>query len=97
MPVWLRKNYFKKLLLDYQKDRDPNLTEEKFFRTSLSHAASAFYPPFESAIVLTADGVGEWATTTVAIGKGSDLEIKKNTFSSFIRIIVFSFYILYWF
>ena len=45
----------------------------------MSHAASAFYPsPFEEAIVLTADGVGEWATTTVAIGSGKNLEIKKE-------------------
>ena len=45
----------------------------------LSHAASAFFPsPFEEAIVLTADGVGEWATTTVAIGKKNSLEIKKE-------------------
>ena len=45
----------------------------------LSHAASAFYPsPFEEAIILTADGVGEWATTTVAIGKSNNLEIKKE-------------------
>ena len=45
----------------------------------LSHAASAFFPsPFEEAVVLTADGVGEWATTTVAIGKNNNLEIKKE-------------------
>ena len=45
----------------------------------LSHAASAFFPsPFEEAIVLTADGVGEWATTTVAVGKGNKLDIKKE-------------------
>ena len=45
----------------------------------MSHAASAFYPsPFHEAVVLTADGVGEWATTTVAIGKGNKLEIKKE-------------------
>ena len=44
-----------------------------------SHAASAFHPsPFEEAVVLTADGVGEWATTTVAVGKGNDLEVKKE-------------------
>ena len=45
----------------------------------MSHAASAFFPsPFDEAIILTADGVGEWATTTVAIGKGNKLEIKKE-------------------
>ena len=50
-----------------------------FSEHHLSHAASAFYPsPFEEAVILTADGVGEWATTTVAVGKGDDLEIKKE-------------------
>ena len=45
----------------------------------MSHAASAFYPsPFEEAIVLTLDGVGEWATTTVAIGKKNNLQILKE-------------------
>ena len=45
----------------------------------LSHAASAFFPsPFKEAVVLTADGVGEWATTTVAVGKDNNLEIKKE-------------------
>jgi carbamoyltransferase len=50
-----------------------------FSEHHLSHAASAFFPsPFDEAIVLTADGVGEWATTTVAIGKGNNLEIKQE-------------------
>ena len=45
----------------------------------MSHAASAFYPsPFEEAIVLTLDGVGEWVTTSLAIGKGSTLKIVKE-------------------
>ena len=40
-----------------------------------------FPSPFEEAVVLTADGVGEWATTTVAVGNGKNLEIKRNSFS----------------
>src|SRR5207248_1086833 len=45
----------------------------------LSHAASAFFPsPFEEAVVLTMDGVGEWATTSAAIGKGNNLEVHKE-------------------
>ena len=45
----------------------------------MSHAASAFFPsPFNDAVILTADGVGEWATTTVAVGKNNNLEIKKE-------------------
>ena len=50
-----------------------------FSEHHLSHAASAFYPsPFEEAIIITADGVGEWATTTVAIGKKIKLILKKK-------------------
>ena len=50
-----------------------------FSEHHVSHAASAFYPsPFESAAVLTVDGVGEWATTTISVGKGSQLEMLKE-------------------
>ena len=83
MPIWLREKLFQKnLLLNELKKHDENFIDDKkilFSEHHLSHAASAFYPsPFDEAIVLTADGVGEWATTTVAIGKGNDLEIKKE-------------------
>ena len=45
----------------------------------VSHAASAFYPsPFEEAVIITLDGVGEWATTTVGVGKGNELTIKEE-------------------
>ena len=83
MPLWLKeKLYQKKLLLNLLKNHDSNVVDENklhFSEHHMSHAASAFFPsPFEEAIVLTADGVGEWATTTVAIGKGNDLSIKKE-------------------
>jgi carbamoyltransferase len=83
MPIWLKEKLFqKKLLIDnLKKNRLSDLNEDKIFFSEhhMSHAASAFYPsPFDEAIILTADGVGEWATTTVAIGKGSSLEIKKE-------------------
>jgi carbamoyltransferase len=83
MPVWLRDKLFqKKMLFNELKRHDNNFNDSKkiyFSDHHLSHAASAFFPsPFEEAIVLTADGVGEWATTTVAIGKGNNLEIKKE-------------------
>ncbi len=83
MPIWLKEKLFqKKLLFDYLKKHDQNFNDEKkilFSEHHLSHAASAFYPsPFKEAIVLTADGVGEWATTTVAIGKDNKLDIKKE-------------------
>ncbi len=83
IPIWLREKLFqKKLLLDELKRHDLKFKDDKkifFSEHHLSHAASAFYPsPFEEAIILTADGVGEWATTTVAIGKKNSLEIKKE-------------------
>ena len=83
MPIWLSEKLFqKKLLLNELKQHDQNFKDETkilFSEHHLSHAASAFYPsPFNEAIVLTADGVGEWATTTVAVGKGNELDIKKE-------------------
>ena len=83
MPSWLREKLFQKnMLMKLLKGHDESFLDEKkifFSEHHLSHAASAFYPsPFDEAIVLTADGVGEWATTTVALGKGSDLSIKKE-------------------
>jgi len=82
MPIWLREKLFlKNQLIKELKKLDKNFNIEKllFSEHHLSHAASAFYPsPFEEAIVLTLDGVGEWATTTVAIGKGSKLDIIKE-------------------
>ena len=83
MPTWLREKLFQKnLLFKLLKEHDKNFNDEKkiyFSEHHLSHAASAFFPsPFKDAIVLTADGVGEWATTTVAVGNESDLSIKKE-------------------
>jgi carbamoyltransferase len=82
MPVWLREKLFlKDQLFKELKKLDENFAIEKllFGEHHFSHAASAFYPsPFEEAVVLTLDGVGEWATTTVAIGKGNALDIVKE-------------------
>ena len=83
MPTWLREKLFQKnTLMKLLNEHDHNFKDEKkiyFSEHHLSHAASAFFPsPFNEAIVLTADGVGEWATTTVAIGAGKDLSIKKE-------------------
>ena len=83
MPVWLSEKLFQKnALINHLKNHDKNFKDDKklfFSEHHLSHAASAFFPsPFEEAVVLTADGVGEWATTTVALGKGKSLEIKKE-------------------
>tara|TARA_B100001057_G_scaffold446370_1_gene484855 strand:- start:41 stop:1876 length:1836 start_codon:yes stop_codon:yes gene_type:complete len=83
MPLWIKEKLFQKnLLFNKLKNHDENFKSDKnifFSEHHLSHAASAFFPsPFEEAVVLTADGVGEWATTTVAIGKNNNLEIKKE-------------------
>ena len=83
MPIWLREKLFQKnLLFENLKKHDENFKDVNkinFSEHHYSHAASAFYPsPFKDAIVLTLDGVGEWATTTVAIGQGSDLKIIKE-------------------
>ena len=83
MPIWIKEKLFQKnLLFNKLKQHDQNYKSDQnifFSDHHLSHAASAFYPsPFDEAIVLTADGVGEWATTTVAVGKNNELEIKKE-------------------
>jgi carbamoyltransferase len=83
MPIWLKDKLFqKKMLFDQLKQHDENFKDDSKIHFSdhhLSHASSAFFPsPFDEAVILTADGVGEWATTTVAIGSGNKLEIKKE-------------------
>ena len=83
MPIWIKEKLFQKnLLFNKLKTHDENFKSDEnifFSEHHLSHAASAFYPsPFTEAIVLTADGVGEWATTTVAIGKDENLDIVKE-------------------
>ena len=83
MPLWLKEKLFqKKMLFNQLRSHDENFRDINkiyFSEHHLSHAASAFYPsPFKDAIVLTADGVGEWATTTVAIGEDNKLEIVKD-------------------
>ncbi len=83
MPLWIKEKLFQKnLLFNRLKEHDENYKSDDnifFSDHHLSHAASAFFPsPFDEAVVLTADGVGEWATTTVAVGKGKNLEIKKE-------------------
>ena len=83
MPIWIKEKLFQKnLLFNKLKQHDQNYKSDQnifFSDHHLSHAASAFFPsPFDEAVVLTADGVGEWATTTVAVGKNNELEIKKE-------------------
>ena len=83
MPIWLREKLFqKKFLFEKLKlhDKDfKDINKIKFSEHHYSHAASAFYPsPFKEALVLTLDGVGEWATTTIALGKENNLDILKE-------------------
>ena len=83
MPIWLREKLFQKnFLFDRLKQHDKNFDDIKkinFSEHHYSHAASAFYPsPFKNAVILTLDGVGEWATTTVAVGDKNKLEIIKE-------------------
>ena len=83
MPVWLKVKLFQKDLLSKQfQSFDPDFDWKNkllFAEHHLSHAASAFFPsPFKEAVVLTMDGVGEWATTSVAIGKDNGLEMTRE-------------------
>ncbi len=83
MPIWLREKLFQKQFLfeklKEQDDRFKDINKINFSEHHYSHAASAFFPsPFKDALVLTLDGVGEWATTTVAIGKGNELKMIKE-------------------
>ncbi len=83
MPIWLREKLFqKRFLFEKLKQHDEkfnDIKKIKFSEHHFSHAASAFYPsPFNEAVVLTLDGVGEWATTTVAVGKEKKLTIIKE-------------------
>ena len=82
MPVWLREKLFLKdfLLKECRKMHKGFKPDQlQFSEHHFSHAASAFYPsPFDEAVVLTLDGVGEWATSSVAIGRGNRLTIEKE-------------------
>ena len=83
IPVWLKEKLFQKDLLrkEFKKFDGGFDWQNKllFAEHHQSHAASAFFPsPFEEAVVLTMDGVGEWATTSVAIGRGNDLKMTKE-------------------
>ncbi len=83
MPLWLSEKLFqKKMLFEALKEQDNNFNDIKkinFSEHHLSHAASAFFSsPYKDAIILTLDGVGEWATTTVSIGKNNKINILKE-------------------
>ena len=84
MPLWIKEKLFQKSILinELSKSLGDNISWGErllFSEHHLSHAASAFYPsPFESAAVLTLDGVGEWTTTSLAVGNGKELKVIKE-------------------
>ncbi len=84
MPVWIKNKLFQKstLIQELKSNLDKDINWDKrlmFSEHHLSHAASAFYPsPFNSAAILTIDGVGEWTTTSLAIGEGNNLKVLKE-------------------
>jgi carbamoyltransferase len=79
MPVWIKDKLYMKSHLKKSLSRQGITGELLFTEHHLSHAASAFYPsPFEEAAILTVDGVGEWATTTIGYGKGRNISICKE-------------------
>jgi carbamoyltransferase len=83
MPLWIREKLFQKTLLHEELQRlGPGFDWQQkllFSEHHMSHAASAFYPsPFEDALILTMDGVGEWATTSAALGRGNKIEVIKE-------------------
>ncbi len=83
MPVWIKEKLFLKSLIRRQlKEAFPDilkLPEIAFSNHHLSHSASAFFPsPFEESAILTIDGVGEWATTTISHGKGNSIKLLKE-------------------
>ena len=83
MPLWLREKLFQKdMLLNDLKELCPGVTMDNkllFTEHHQSHAASAFYPsPFREAVILTMDGVGEWATTSVSIGRDNKIDLLRE-------------------
>ena len=85
MPLWIKEKLFQKRKIINELsdclDLNKNQVKEKllFSQHHLSHAASAYYPsPFRSAAILTMDGVGEWTTTSLAIGKENKIEVIKE-------------------
>ena len=80
IPVWIKEKLFmKRLLAEHLAELGSGNVPVFFPEHHLSHAASAYYPsPFDDAAIVTIDGVGEWATTTISHGKGKDITILRE-------------------
>ena len=82
IPIWVKEKLFlKKFILGELKKLNKNFKKDRllFAEHHLSHAASAFYPsPFNESLILTLDGVGEWSTSTVALGDKNEIKILKE-------------------
>jgi carbamoyltransferase len=83
LPLWLKEKLFQKDLIGKRlKSRAPSFDWQRkllFAEHHRSHAASAFYPsPFDEALILTIDGVGEWATTSAGIGRNHGIDMLKE-------------------
>ena len=82
MPIWIKQKLFlKNFIFNWFRKYNPNFQEKqiKFSEHHLSHAASAFFPsPFKESVILTMDGVGEWATSSICFGKSNNIEILKE-------------------
>ncbi len=80
IPVWIKEKLFmRSMLREAIAKLGPGSPKMLFPEHHLSHAASAFYPsPFDRAAILTIDGVGEWATTTIGIGENASIRILKE-------------------
>ena len=93
-PIWIKQKLFqKKFIQNELKKIDSKFNNEIYFSEHhLSHAASAFYPsPFEEAIILTIDGVGEWATTSISVGKKFNQNFKRNSFPHSLGLLYSAF------
>ena len=99
IPVWIKEKLFLPRLMKNQLKQLPGKYTRPFVYTGHheSHAASAFFPsPFEEAAIITADGVGEWTTTSIGKGRGNQVELLfEQRFPHSLGLLVFRFHLLH--